>query len=100
MRQWHVGLLAGAVLWSASAPGRADEIDEGRSLFHELCASCHGRDMANPGLAFDLRKFPANEPERFAQSVLNGKGQGMPAWKAQLSSDDVKVLWAYVKSGG
>lgn len=93
-------LLGGALLCSAAVPAWADEIDEGKSLYNEYCANCHGRDMSSPGLAFDLRKFPLSEPERFRQSVLNGKGQAMPAWKAQLSGEDVQVLWAYVKSGG
>jgi alcohol dehydrogenase (cytochrome c) len=78
----------------------ADEVGEGRDLYQELCSKCHGNEMANPGLAFDLRKFPKDDPERFRQSVLSGKGQGMPAWKDQLSAEDVKSLWAYVQRGG
>ena len=88
------------MLCAIAAHGRADEIGQGRDLYQELCSKCHGNEMANPGLAFDLRKFPKNDPERFRQSVLNGKGQGMPAWKDQLSSEDIQTLWAYVKSGG
>lgn len=79
---------------------RADEIDEGRLIFHDLCAPCHGKDMANPGLAFDLRTFPHDDPTRFRNSVSNGKGQGMPAWKDKLTPEDIDLLWAYVKSGG
>jgi mono/diheme cytochrome c family protein len=32
--------------------------------------------------------------------VLNGKGQGMPAWRDKLADDDLTLLWAYVRSGG
>jgi len=78
----------------------ADDVDLGHDLYHELCAGCHGQDMMRPGLAFDLKKFPLNDPERFKNSVLNGKPPAMPAWRSQLSEDDVRLLWAYVKSGG
>jgi mono/diheme cytochrome c family protein len=81
-------------------PVHADEVDEGRSLYNELCVNCHGRDMQNPGLAFDLRKFPKDDKSRFFNSVQNGTPKGMPPWKAQLSAEDIETLWSYVKSGG
>jgi mono/diheme cytochrome c family protein len=84
-------------------PARAadDDIDQGRDLFNEVCAPCHGRDMVNTGtLTFDLRKFPKDDAARFRNSVLNGKGQAMPAWRDKLSDDDLNVLWAFVRSGG
>ncbi|MDQ6880825.1 MAG: cytochrome c [Pseudomonadota bacterium] len=57
--------------------------------------------MVSPGaLAFDLRKFPAAEADRFRRSVLDGTPKGMPAWKSQLSPEDIEALWDYVKSGG
>ena len=89
-----------AIIALASPARAADDIEEGRSLFNETCATCHGRDMTNPGLAFDLRKFPKEDPARFKNSVLNGKGQGMPPWKDKLSDEDVQILWAFVVSGG
>ena len=89
-----------ALMLFVSAPGHANPVEEGRSLYHELCGTCHGRDMRNPGLAYDLRKFPAQEQQRFVTSVKNGTPKGMPAWKDQLSAEDIDVLWAYVKSGG
>jgi mono/diheme cytochrome c family protein len=82
------------------ASAHADDVEEGRIIFHDLCAPCHGKDMANPGLAFDLRTFPHDDPARFRASVTNGKGQGMPAWKDKITSEDIDLLWAYVKSGG
>jgi len=61
----------------ASEPLRAAEadlIEQGRDLYADTCAICHGRDMVNTGaLAFDLRKFPKNDFRRFRNSVLNGK---------------------------
>jgi len=91
-----------AVLASASfaRAAEAELIEEGRDLYADMCAMCHGRDMVNSGtLSFDLRKFPKDEA-RFRNSVLNGKNQAMPAWRDKLSDDDIAALWAYVKSGG
>ncbi len=85
----------------AAGPGHADDAAIGREIFDEHCAKCHGKQMQAPaGLAFDLRRFPATEATRFQQAVLKGTAKGMPAWQSQLSAEDIKALWDYVKSGG
>jgi mono/diheme cytochrome c family protein len=77
------------------------EIDQGREVYGELCVSCHGRDMVNPGgVTFDLRKFPKDDFERFRGSVLNGKPPAMPSWRDKVGDEDIRLLWAYVRSGG
>jgi len=91
------------VFWGSSAAARAaeGEVDQGRDTYQELCSSCHGRDLVNPGaLSFDLRKFPKDDFARFRSSVLGGKGTAMPAWTGKISDEDVVNLWAYVRSGG
>ena len=98
-----VASLAMTVLLVLALPARAadGDVDQGRETYHDLCATCHGRDMVNTGtLSFDLRKFPKNDVGRFRTSVLNGKGNAMPAWTGKLSDEDIANLWAYVKSGG
>jgi cytochrome c6 len=94
-------LVCGALLCSPSAQAEEPtpaQIDEGLSIYDDVCAMCHGLEMINPGgLAFDLRKFPKNDFERFRNSVLGGKG-GMPAWRDKLSDEDIALLWAYVSS--
>jgi mono/diheme cytochrome c family protein len=88
----------------ASAVARAAEsdlVEQGRDLYADTCAMCHGRDMANAGgIAFDLRKFPKDDFVRFRNSVLNGKNQAMPAWRDKIDDNDLAALWAYVRSGG
>ena len=97
-------LLALIAMLHASAPSRAAEsdlIEQGRDLYADTCATCHGRDMVNAGtLAFDLRKFPKDDLARFRNSVLNGKNQAMPAWRDKITDEDLAALWAYVRSGG
>jgi mono/diheme cytochrome c family protein len=97
-----LGLFAVAIPPHAQAQ-QADtaQAEQGRDVYEEFCVTCHGRDLINPGVAsFDLRKFPPAEFDRFRTSVLNGKGQGMPSWSGKLSDDDIKLLWAYVLTGG
>jgi mono/diheme cytochrome c family protein len=101
------GLLALAALITllhASDRSRAAEsdlIEQGRDLYADTCATCHGRDMVNAAaLAFDLRKFPKDDFGRFRNSVLNGKNQAMPAWRDKITDEDLAALWAYVRSGG
>ncbi len=99
MYLFRAGMIASALVFSPAAFA-GDDIEEGRNTYTEFCVGCHGKDMANPGLAFDLRTFPKGDEARFRKSVLNGKGGGMPAWQDKLTDEDLKVLWAYVVSGG
>ena len=92
--------LCAAATVGAAEPGEA-EIEQGREVYGDFCLSCHGRDMVNPGaVTFDLRKFPKDDFERFRNAVLNGKPPAMPPWRGKISDDDLKLLWAYVRSGG
>jgi mono/diheme cytochrome c family protein len=84
----------------AAEPSEA-EIDQGREVYGDFCVACHGRDMVNPGgVTFDLRKFPKDDFERFKNVVLNGKPPAMPPWRDKIGDDDLRLLWAYVRSGG
>jgi mono/diheme cytochrome c family protein len=96
-------LLAMTLLLLICPPARAadGDVDQGRDTYQDLCSTCHGRDMVNPGtLSFDLRKFPKDDFARFRTSVLSGKGTAMPAWAGKVSDEDLTNLWAYVRSGG
>ena len=101
-RKLPVLVLAGALAIAHPAcAAEADLIEQGRDLYADTCATCHGRDMVNAGtLAFDLRKFPREDFARFRNSVLNGKNQAMPAWRDKITDEDLAALWAYVRSGG
>jgi mono/diheme cytochrome c family protein len=79
----------------------ADDAELGRDVYEEFCVTCHGKNLVNPGgVTFDLRKFPKDDFARFQTSVLNGKGPAMPPWRGKVSDDDLKLLWAYLQSGG
>ena len=87
------------ILLCSCVSAQADNAQIGNEIYNEHCAACHGRDMQKPGLAFDLKKFPKDDFPRFLNSVLNGKGSGMPAWKSKLNSEDIECLWDYVRKG-
>jgi cytochrome c55X len=97
-----VHLLVALAIWATLCAGaQADDVDLGREVYDDFCATCHGRDMVNPGgVTFDLRKFPKDDFERFRNAIVNGKPPAMPPWRDKVSDDDVKLLWAYVRSGG
>jgi mono/diheme cytochrome c family protein len=98
---WRRALPALAVWAALCAGAQADDADLGREVYDDFCATCHGRDMVNPGgVTFDLRKFPKDDFERFRNAVVNGKPPAMPPWRDKVSDDDVKLLWAYLRSGG
>jgi mono/diheme cytochrome c family protein len=96
-------LLAGALI--TARPVRAAD---GATLFVKNCASCHGADgkaqtpagkqLGARDLA--LSRIPDATIER--QITVGGKEAGgsgkMPAFKARLTSEEIKTLVAYVKS--
>ena len=96
-----LGATAAIAQTAASAPRfAADDIEQGRDQYRRTCQQCHGLNMVNSGTTiYDLRRFPIDDPERFFTSVTNGKGN-MPSFKEALSTDQMKLLWAYVGSRG
>ncbi len=72
----------------------------GRQIYSHLCSHCHGFNMVNPGTSsYDLRRFPADQQDRFVASVMNGKNT-MPAWGGELTADELDKLWDYIRSRG
>jgi mono/diheme cytochrome c family protein len=95
--------IAAVAFWCASAAARAQDfppgqISAGAEIFERNCSPCHGPRMRDPESAFDLRKFPRNQHERFINSVTRGKNQ-MPPWGDMLKADEIEALWAYVLAG-
>ncbi len=76
------------------------QFDEGKRIFQNRCARCHGWNMVNLGsIAFDLRQFPHDDAVRFFHDVRYGK-KAMPVWKDILSTQEIADVWAYVRMGG
>ena len=99
----RLGVIAAALaLMGVSAAGEqsftASQLRLGAEIFERNCAPCHGPRMQDPESAFDLRKFPRNQHDRFVASVTRGKNQ-MPPWGDMLNPEEIEALWAYVTAG-
>lgn len=75
-----------------------EQISAGAEIYSVNCSPCHGARMQDAGSAFNLRKFPPDQRERFVSSVTGGKGQ-MPPWGDFFKPDQLDALWAYVTTG-
>lgn len=75
--------------------GRADVVDDGRSLFNQYCAHCHGPNAVQGERPRDLRRLKLRYGDEasqvFYETVSKGRlDVGMPVWKGVLSDE---VLW-------
>jgi len=95
-------------------PGPVDEIarpnnpfadamsrQAGRRLFNQFnCSGCHG-DHAGGGMGPSLRdavwRYGAADAQVF-MSISDGRSQGMPAWGAALTDEQIWKIVTYIKS--
>ena len=91
---WLIGLLITAS--SVWADDRA-KVEAGSQTYSEYCSTCHGDNLVNSGVTFDLRRLKAHERPRFENSVLNGKNQ-MPPWKGVLNPEQIDTIWHYIRA--
>lgn len=97
-----LGCFALPVLAAPANAGasEAEQFVQGKAQYSRTCAQCHGFNMVNSGsYAYDLRKFPLEQEERFKRSVHSGKGN-MPAFGTSLNEDQIHYLWVYIKHRG
>ena len=102
----HSALSIAIALCLTSTPAPAEEaqkitseqISAGAEIYSVNCSPCHGARMQDAGSAFNLRKFPHDQRERFVDSVTRGKNQ-MPPWGDFFKPDQLEALWAYVTAG-
>jgi mono/diheme cytochrome c family protein len=101
MALWIVSTLVSG-LWVATSCADAfppDLVQQGQRLYQQFCLYCHGPNMVNTGAnAYDLRRFPRDQRERFYTAVTIGQGR-MPGWGDVLTEVELQALWAYVSTG-
>lgn len=77
-------------------------ISEGKRLYAEMnCKGCHanGGGSMGPALMDDAWIY-GSEPEQVYHSIVDGRPNGMPSWRSQLTEQQVWQLVAYVRSLG
>ena len=90
----HVNTVRGPYEYNAYA------MSEGKLLFDQFnCSGCHahGGGGMGPPLMDDEWIYGA-QPENIFQTIVQGRPNGMPAFRERLSNDQVWRLVAYVQS--
>jgi cytochrome c oxidase cbb3-type subunit 3 len=76
-------------------------VGQGRQLFVQFnCSGCHG-GRAGGGMGPSLRDvdwiYGSTDAQIF-DTIVQGRAHGMPSWGTKLTSDQVWMLTAYIKS--
>jgi len=77
----------------------AKAIAEGKLLYQQYCAMCHGEDL-HGGVGPDLTghlKYGETDDKKF-ETIAKGRPGGMPAFASQLGTDRIWKVLAYVDS--
>jgi polar amino acid transport system substrate-binding protein len=85
----------------ASTGDNAAAVKEGRSLFNQTCAHCHGPDASTGQSERNLRRLRArygdDMPNVFRSTVINGRpDKGMPIWGEILDEKTIDRIYGYL----
>jgi cytochrome c oxidase cbb3-type subunit 3 len=102
-------LVLGTALFSHAA-----DVEQGKKLYGQFCASCHGQSGKGDGpAAAALNPKPRDHTDKETMSKLSddellkviknggasiGKSPLMPAWGASLKDEQIKDVIAYVRT--
>ena len=108
--QWGAGwtIPAGAEKEVSPVKASAAVLKEGKSIFDARCARCHGPAGKGDGKESDPQSPAADLTDAFRADlnpdgvmfhrVANGKPPAMPAFKSQLTPQEIWTVVAYAKS--
>lgn len=87
------------------APGEADPgaVREGRSIFNQTCAHCHGPDAITGQPERNLRhlrlRYGDDMWKVFHSTVVQGRpDKGMPVWGEILDEPTIERIYGYLNS--
>lgn len=103
-----------AALLSTTLAVQAADVDQGKKLYGQFCASCHGQSGKGDGpAAAALNPKPRDHTDKEYMSKLSdedmfkviknggasvGKSPLMPPWGASLKDDQIKDVVAYIRT--
>lgn len=108
--QWGSGwtIPAGAEKEVSPVKPGADVLKSGKTIFDARCARCHGAEGKGDGKESDPSNPAADLTDPFRADlnpdgvmfhrVANGKPPAMPAFKSQLTSEEIWTVVQYAKS--
>jgi cytochrome c oxidase cbb3-type subunit 3 len=94
----HPKASGNAVL--AKFMGDPQAVTEGKALFAQNCAACHGpegKGLIGPNLTDDTWLY-GGAPEAIMKTVSEGTAKGMPTWGPILGADKIAKTTAFVHS--
>jgi mono/diheme cytochrome c family protein len=82
---------------------KADVIPEGKGLFNQYCAHCHGPDAVQGERPRDLRRLRIRYGDDaiavFLKTVSTGRPEkGMPVWKGVLPDETLWKIFTFLSS--
>lgn len=95
-----LGLLLTAALAGCSGGGPAGSGSESAvaaPIYQQKCQNCHGKDGGGGGAP---ALTAASKPEADLRKVIENGGKKMPAFKSQLTPEQINVLVKYVQGLG
>jgi cytochrome c oxidase cbb3-type subunit 3 len=75
-------------------------LSQGKKLFETMnCAGCHSHGGGGMGPALmDDQWIYGSDPSQIFKTIVEGRPNGMPAWKGKLGTSQVWQLVAYIRS--
>ena len=91
-----------------SRHGLMGDPEIGMQLYQKYCQVCHGAEGDGDGIMTNLmgimpmdhtnpNETNSLDNEELVESILDGKGRFMPAWRGILSQGDVEALVSYIR---
>jgi cytochrome c oxidase cbb3-type subunit 3 len=87
------------------APAPGADLAQGKKVFIDVCAACHGedgrgkRDIGAPNLT-DAIWLYGSDRASIIEGLMIGRGGIMPAWAGRLDESTIKALTIYVHTLG
>ncbi len=91
-----------------SKHGLMGDPEAGMHLYRKYCQVCHGEEGDGDGIMTNLmgimpmdhtnpNETNSLDNNELVESILDGKGRFMPAWRGILSQSDVEALVSYIR---